>query len=395
MSPMPTHLSVPSQPRPIRRGSRWPRLLLWLVLALAPLPVMAIGRPPMLPAHAWLLVDYATGNVLVEHNADQRLAPASLTKLMTAYLLFERLKTGQIHLSDKVVITPNAAHARGSRVYLRPGTQVTVEDLIKSMLVRSANDATMALAEYAAGSESRFVEEMNQRARTWGLDGTTFVNSTGLDVPGHLSTARDLTRIAAALIRDFPDYYRWFSLRQFSFKDLLLHNSNHLLGRDSAVDGMKTGYTANAGWCLIASGAQRETRLIAAVLGAPTDRWRVEGAKRLLDYGFLNFETHLVYAANRPATQARIWFGDAAVVPLGVPQNLYVTLPRGTYARLRARLAIEQMLYAPVRYGQRLGMLTLQLDDKVYAEYPLIALKEVSAGGVMQRVIDKLQLWLR
>ncbi|MFL6652437.1 MAG: D-alanyl-D-alanine carboxypeptidase family protein [Sulfurifustaceae bacterium] len=379
----------------VRLRRRSSRVSLWFVLALLPLSGFAADRLPMINAHAWLLIDYETGNVLVERNADQRMAPASLTKLMTAYLLFERLKAGQLHLSDKVVISPYAAHVRGSRLRLRPGTEIAVEDLIKSMLVKSANDATTALAEHAAGSEARFVEEMNQRARAWGLDNTTFVNSTGLDVPGHLSTARDLSRIASALIRDFPDYYRWFSLRQFSFKDLLLHNSNHLLWRDSAVDGMKTGYTAQAGWCLIASAQQHETRLIATVLGAPNDHWRVEGAKRLLDYGFLHFETHLVYAANRPATEARIFFGDAAVVPLGVAQNLYVTVPRGMYSRLRARLSIQDMLYAPVRYGQRLGMLTLQLDDRVYAEYPLVALKEISSGGVMQRIIDDLQLSLR
>lgn len=379
----------------LRRRAQRTRWLPWLVLALMPLSAFAADRTPWLPVHAWLLIDYSTGKVLVEHHADQRMAPASLTKLMTAYLVFERLKTGQIHLSDQVVVSPYAAHVRGSRVHLRAGTQVAVEDLIKSMLVKSANDATTALAEYVGGSEARFVEEMNQRAHAWGLDNTTFVNSTGLDVPGHLSTARDLSRIATALIRDFPDYYRWFSLRQFSFKDLLLHNSNHLLWRDSAVDGMKTGYTAQAGWCLIASAQQQETRLIATVLGAPNDRWRVEGAKRLLDYGFLHYETHLVYAANRPATEARIWFGDATMVPLGVAQNLYVTLPRGMYSRLRARLAIQEVLQAPVRYGQRLGMLTLQLDDRVYAEYPLVALKEVASGGVMQRIIDDLQLSLR
>ncbi len=370
---------------------------LWSLLLVSVLssPVLALERPPTVPAHAWLLVDSSTGSVLAERNADVRLAPASLTKLMTTYLVFERLRAGQIHLNDTVSISSFAAHTRGSRMYLKADMQVPVEDLIKSMLVRSANDATVALAEHIAGSEPRFVAEMNLRARAWGLQGTTFINSTGLDVPGHFSTARDLSRIAAALIRDFPDYYRWFSLRDFSFNQITHHNSNRLLWRDDAVDGMKTGYTQHAGWCLIASAQREQTRLIATVLGTPSDRWRVEASKRLLDYGFRNFETHLIYDASRPATEARVWLGDAATVPLGVSQNLYVTLPRGMYARIRTRLTIQDMLYAPVRYGQRLGMLTLQLDDKVYAQYPLVALKEIPTGGLIQRAIDNIQLWMR
>src|SRR5581483_4412078 len=287
---------------------------LWSLLLLSVLssPVLALERPPTVPAHAWLLVDSSTGSVLAERNADVRLAPASLTKLMTTYLVFERLRAGQIHLNDTVLISSFAAHTRGSRMYLKADMQVPVEDLIKSMLVRSANDATVALAEHIAGSEPRFVAEMNLRARAWGLQGTTFINSTGLDVPGHFSTARDLSRIAAALIRDFPDYYRWFSLRDFNFNQITHHNSNRLLWRDDAVDGMKTGYTQHAGWCLIASAQREQTRLIATVLGTPSDRWRVEAGKRLLDYGFRNFETHLIYDASRPATEARVWLGDAA-----------------------------------------------------------------------------------
>lgn len=371
------------------------RLLLLFLIVLSPLHASAIERPPRLSAYGWLLVDSSTGSVLAEHRADQRLAPASTTKLMTAYLVFEKLRAGKIHLNDRVVISHFAAKQRGSRLRLRAGEEVTVEDLLKAMLVRSANDATTALAEHAAGSEFQFVAEMNARVRAWGMTGTTFMNPTGLDAPGHLSTARDLSRIAAALIRDFPMYYHWFSLRNYEHNNRVLYNSNRLLWRDTLVDGMKTGYTAQAGWCLVSSAQHMQTRLIATVLGAGSDRGRVDASKRLLDYGFRNFETRLVYAANHPAMQARVWLGESALVPLGVPENLYVTLPRGMHSRVQAQLAINDDLYAPVRPGQRLGMLTLQLDNRVYAQYPLVALKEIQPGGLVQRAIDNIQLMMR
>lgn len=369
--------------------------LCFLILALLPLAARALEPPPKLPARAWLLVDYATGDVLVSHDANRRFPPASLTKLMTAYLVFEQLHSGKIHLFDTVTISRHAANTRGARIRLKVGEQVSVEDLIKSMLVHSANNAAVALAEYVGGSEAAFVDEMNARARAWGLEGTTFINSTGLDRPGHLSTAQDLSRIAAALIRDFPDYYSWFSLRHFSFNDRLLRNSNRLLWRDDTVDGMKTGYTRHAGWCLVSSANRGQTRLIATVLGARSNWSRVNSSERLLDYGFRNFETHLLYPANRPATEARVWFGETPLVPVGVTQNLYLTLPRGLYPRLETHLSVRDTLYAPVRYGQPLGMLTLKLDNNVYGEYPLVALKGIPSGGLVERTIDDLELWLQ
>ena len=370
------------------------RLLSLLLVFSIPLPAGAVEAPPRLHAQAWLLIDYATGNVLVEHNADRRLPPASLTKLMTAYLVFEQLQVGNIGLEDSVIVSRHAARTRGSRVPLKPGDQVTVEMLIKSMVLRSANNATVALAEYIAGSEAAFVAAMNARARAWGLRGTSFGNSSGLDKPGHLSTARDLSRIAAALIRDFPDYYRWFSLRDFAFNDRVVYNSNGLLWRNAMVDGIKTGYTRHAGWCLIATANQEHMRLIAAVLGAPSDGARVHASQRLLEYGFRNYETRLLYAANRPAVEIRVWRGDSALLPLGITENVYLMLPRGTYARLQTRLHLEDAAYARVRYGERLGVLRLQLDDMLLGEYPLIALKDIRADGMVQRAIDHLQLRL-
>lgn len=374
------------------------KLFTWvcvLVATLAGSNVWALEPAPRIPAQAWLLVDYATGDVLVTHNAERRLPPASLTKLMTAYLVFEQLRAGKIHLNDTVTISQDAARARGSRVRLRAGDQVSVEDLIKSMLVRSANNATVALAEHVAGSEPDFVGMMNARARAWGLTGTSFVDSTGLDRPGHLSTATDISRIAAALIRDFPDYYGWFSLRDFTFNERSIHNSNALLWRDDAVDGMKTGYTRHAGWCLVASAKHDDTRLIATVLGAPSNRARVNASQHLLEYGFRNFETRLLYPANHPATEAHVWYGESESVPIGVTKNLYLTLPRGLYPRVETRLTVGDTLYAPVRYGQPLGVLILTLDDNVFGEYPLVALKEIPSANLVERTFDNFQLWLQ
>jgi len=371
-----------------------PILRIGLLLLLIAGPAVALEKPPRIAAQAWALVDATSGAVLAEHGARRRLPPASLTKLMTAYLVFERLRAGSLTLEERVRVSPEAARTRGSRVPLRAGDEVTVEALIKSMLLRSANNATVALAEHIAGSEARFVDAMNARARAWGLVETHFVNSTGLDRPGHLSSARDLTRIALALIRDFPDYYGWFSLREFDFNDHIVRNSNPLLYADAA-DGIKTGYTRNAGWCLIASAERAPMRLIATVLGAPGRRARVNASRALLDYGFRNFETQLVYRAHAPAAEARVWLGEAVTVPLGVAQDLYVTLPRGRHASLEKLVAVADAPYAPVHLGQPLGSLRLALDGEVYGEYPLVALKDVAVGGAVQQAIDNWRLLMQ
>jgi D-alanyl-D-alanine carboxypeptidase (penicillin-binding protein 5/6) len=365
------------------------------LLVFPPLTLADLEQPPPLAAQAWLLVDYHSGTVLAERDADRPLAPASLTKLMTAYLVLEKLRAGELRLHDPVAVSLHAATAGGAGVFLRPGATATVEDLLKSAVVRSANDATVALAEHVGGSEPRFVELMNARARSWGLSGTRFANSTGLDATGHVSTARDLSRLAVALIRDFPEHYEWFRLREIAVGRLKYYNNNALLWRDPTVDGLKTGFTRAAGWCLVSSARRDGMRLIATVLGASSEAVRVDAAQRLLDYGFGNFETKLLYAADRPTTEVRVWMGEQTKLPLGVRENLYLTLPRGWHPRLRARLTIKQTLEAPVRDGQRIGVLALQLDDKVLAERPLVALREVSPGGWLTRAVDNLLLWFR
>lgn len=351
--------------------------------------------PPAIAAQAWLLVDHDSGRVLAEHNADKPLPPASLTKLMVAYVVFEKLRAGGVQAGDPAHISARAWNTNGARLFLRPETVVPLETLLKGMIVRSANDAAIALAEHLDGNEEKFVATMNDKARQMGLAHTRFANVTGLDREGHVSTARDLTRLASRLINDFPDYYRWFALREFTWQDIRQYNRNALLWRDDGVDGVKTGQTKTAGWCLIASAQRNRMRLIATVLGARDDNGRFDAGQKLLAHGFRRYETRLLYAADVPATRVRVWLGGDSELPLGVGRNLYLTLPRGDHEKLRARLTVPDMQTAPIGRGQPVGRLVLELDQKPYAEYPLVALKEIRAGNALQRGWDKLRLWLQ
>lgn len=369
----------------------------WLAAAaVGAAPAAAAASPPAVAAEAWLLMDHASGQVLAEHAPDRPVAPASLTKLMTAYLLFELLDAGTLRADEPIRISPRAAAMNGSRLQLAAGAEVSLEDLLKGLLVRSANDAAVALAEHAAGEEARFVAAMNVKARQLGLTATHFENPTGLDHAAQRSSARDMTRLASALIRDFPAHYRrYFALREFAFHGVRHYNRNLLLWRNDRVDGIKTGRTQAAGHCLIASAQRDDMRLIATVLGAPSEDARVQGAERLLAYGFDHFETHLVQRRGQPAAYARVWLGAADTVPVGPADSLYVTLPRGTEARLQRRVTLAEELYAPVRAGQKLGALRLDLDGRTLAEHPLVALADLTAGNAVQRAFDRLQLWLR
>ena len=355
----------------------------------------AVDAPPTFNAQAWLLMDHDSGRVLAEHNADKPLAPASLTKLMVAYLVFEQLRAGKLKAEETVRVGAHAAATNGARLFLRPQTTVALETLLQGMIVRSANDATIALAEHLGGDESAFTTSMNDKARQLGLTNTRFTNVTGLDREGHISTARDLTRLASQLVRDFPEYYRWFALREFTWQDIRQHNRNALLWRDGDVDGIKTGQTKAAGWCLIASAQRDRMRLISTVLGAKDDNGRFDAGHKLLEHGFRRYETRLLYAADVPATRVRVWLGDDSELPLGVGRNLYLTLPRGDHEKLRARLTVQDMQTAPIHRGQAVGKLMLELDQQPYAEYPLVALKEIHKGNMLQRGWDKLRLWLQ
>jgi serine-type D-Ala-D-Ala carboxypeptidase (penicillin-binding protein 5/6) len=351
--------------------------------------------PPKFNAKAWLLIDHDSDEVLADHQADLALPPASLTKLMVAYLLFERVQAGTLKLNTTVEVSTNAWKARGSRIFLPPESKASVEMLIKGMIVRSANDATIALVEHVAGTERSFVELMNKKAQALGMPDTVFANATGLSHPGHRSTARDLSRISSRLIRDFPNLYGWFAIKEFGHNSLTHYNRNALLWRDPSVDGVKTGRTQSAGYCLIASAKRERMRLIATVLGAYDENGRVEAGQQLLEYGFRHFETRLLYAARDAATRVRVWMGEDDVLPLGMTQNVYLTLPRGWHNRLQARLTVKAKQIAPIHYGQRIGTLVLDLDAKPLAEYPLVALREVRTGNLFQRAFDSIRLWLQ
>ncbi len=377
------------------------RFLSWLAAATVILllnhPVAAaenVPRAPEIAAKAWLLVDHDSGQVLAAHNAESPLAPASLTKLAVSSVLFQSLRDGKLKLTDRVAVSAHAADAKGARMFLKSGEEVDVEALMKGMLAVSANDATVALAEHVAGNETGFVAQMNTMVRARGLTHTTFVTTNGLPAAGHVSTAHDLTRLASGLLRDFPEYYSWFSIKDLTHHGIRQYNRNALLWRDATVDGFKTGQTREAGYCVVASAKHGDMRLIATVLGAADENARVIAAQQLLDYGFRHYETRMLYPARAPVTRVRVWMGDSSTLTLGPAQNLYLTLPRGWHERVRARLTVKEDQVAPIRAGQTVGVLVIDLDQEPIAEYPLVALTEVAEGNIFQRASDHIRQWL-
>jgi serine-type D-Ala-D-Ala carboxypeptidase (penicillin-binding protein 5/6) len=348
----------------------------------------AAPRAPDVAARAWLLMDHDSGQILAARNAETQVPPASLTKLAVAYVLFQRLREGSLRLSDRVVVSARAADTKGASMFLRPSEQVSVEELLKGMIVVSANDATVALAEHVAGSESTFVAHMNATVRGIGMLHTHFVSTNGLPVVGHISSAHDLARLTSALMQDFPQYYSWFATKDFTHNGIRQFNRNALLWRDPSADGIKTGHTRDAGYCLIGSAKRGNMRLIAVVLGAPDENSRVVAVQQLLDYGFRYFETRLLYAARTAITEVRVWLGDRGALPLGPARNLYLTLPRGWHERARVRLTVKNDQTAPVHADQPIGLLAVDLDSDAIAEYPLIALNDIGRGNVFQRTVD-------
>lgn len=367
--------------------------LFGLVLpARAALPV---PPPPQIEARAWLLIDTASGLPLAEKNADAKVEPASLTKLMTAYLAFAALKEGRLKPEQTLPVSEKAWRAEGSRMFLDPRRPARVDDLLKGVIVQSGNDACIVLAEAIAGSEEGFAAMMNQTAKRLGMTATHFVNSTGLPHPQHLSTARDLARLADALIRDFPEHYKLYALREFTYNGITQPNRNRLLFMDPSVDGVKTGHTERAGHCLIASARRDQRRLLSVVLGAGSDAARAMESQKLLNYGFQFFETVRLYPAGQPVSSLRIYKGKGSEVKVGFLGDFHVTVPRGSAKNIQAQLVTQQPLLAPVRRGQRLGSLRVTVDGESVGDYPLLALEDVAVAGILGRGWDNLLLMFR
>jgi D-alanyl-D-alanine carboxypeptidase (penicillin-binding protein 5/6) len=341
-----------------------------------------------------LLVDFDSGAVLAEANADERLEPASLTKIMTAYVVFRELAAGKVALDDQVPVSEKAWRTPGSRMFIEVGTRVSLEDLLKGMIIQSGNDASVALAEYIAGSEDTFAELMNSHARRLGMSNTHFANSTGLPHEDHYTTPRDIAKVTAATIREFPQWYEWYAVKDFAYNDIKQHNRNKLLWRDDSVDGVKTGHTDAAGYCLVASAEREGMRLISVVMGTSGENARARETQALLNYGFRFFETHRPYEGGSELTRMRVWKGEVEELSVGLAGNLYVTIPRGQYDNLSAQMDLSPRLMAPVASGQQVGRLRISLDGEPVAETDLVALGDVPEGSLWADLRDTVLLWL-
>lgn len=368
-------------------------LLLFVTFTALAAPVdLPMAPPPQLAAKAWLLLDTQSGQSLVEHNADQRIEPASLTKLMSAYLAFAALRQGRIKLTDTVPVSEKAWKAEGSRMFIEPNKPVTVAELLRGMIVQSGNDATIALAEAVGGSEAGFVAMMNKQAQRLGMSNTHFVNSTGLPDARHYTTARDLARLAAAIVRDFPEFYPLYSIKEYTYNGITQANRNRLLWSDPTVDGMKTGHTQGAGYCLIASSQRGTRRLLSVVLGADSEAMRAMESQRLLNYGFQFFDSVRLYAKNQTVATLKVWKGSSNTIKTGFTRDIYLSLPRGQAKDIKASLTTRQPLLAPLVAGQQVGTVTLTLNNKPLAQYPLLALESVSVANMFGRAWDGLRL---
>jgi D-alanyl-D-alanine carboxypeptidase (penicillin-binding protein 5/6) len=373
-----------------------PAALVAALLVCPPLWAAApIPAPPAVKARAYILVDHFSGRVLAQDQAEARAEPASLTKLMTAYVVFSALKEGRLKLTDMVTISEHAWHAEGSRTFVQVGTQIPVDILIKGMIVQSGNDATVALAERVGGSEPAFAQMMNAYARRLGMRSSNFVNSDGLPAPDHYTTAHDVATLANALIRDFPQYYPLFSLREFMWNNIRQGNRNTLLGKDPSVDGLKTGHTDSAGFCLASSANRNGMRLVSVVMGAPSEKAREEASAVLLNYGYTFFETVRVKAAQQTVLKPRVYKSAAEFAAVGVPYDVYATVGRGQAAALHtsAHLSVEPLI-APLPAGKPLGEYVVSDESgTLIARAPLVALAAVPRGGLWTRAVDSVVLW--
>lgn len=354
----------------------------------------AAAQVPDIAASSWLLLDTNSGQILASRDIDKPIEPASLTKLMTAYLVFAALQKNTLMLDKTYTVSQAAYTAGGSRMFIDPKRQVSVDELLHGMIVQSGNDATIALAEAVSGSEAAFVSLMNQEAKRMQLRNTRFMNSTGLPDPQHISTARDMAILATYLINDFPQFYTLYSQHEYTYNGIHQLNRNRLLFIDPTVDGMKTGHTDAAGYCLIASAKRGERRLLSVVLGTASNEARTQESLKLLNYGYQYFDMIKLYDEHQAIGTPQLWKGKQNNLKVGFLRKIYVTVPKGSGTRLKARMAVPQKIIAPIEIGQPIGKLIVSLDDKVIQELPVVALEEVPLAGLFGRTWDTFKLWL-
>jgi len=365
-----------------------------LLLTLVPVHAAPVPAPPSLAATGYLLIDMHSDRVLVEKNAEQRLEPASLTKIMTAHVVFNELKKGNLQLTDMVSVSEKAWKTEGSRMFIEVNTRVSVEDLLKGLIIQSGNDAAVALAEHIAGSEDAFANMMNDQAARLGMRNTHFVNSTGLPDEYLYTTPRDIVKVTEALIREHPELYKLYAMKEFTYNNIRQHNRNNLLWRDESVDGVKTGHTEAAGYCLVSSAQREGMRLISVVMGTTSEKARIRESSALLNYGFRFYETHRLYGAGTALAKTRVWKGARENLPVGLAQDLYVTIPRRQYDKLQARTELQPLVHAPVSKGQTLGEVVIELQGEEVARAPLVAMAEMPEGGIWRSVVDSVLLWM-
>ena len=354
-----------------------------------------IPDPPTFDATSYFLIDFDSGRVLAEKNPDEHMEPASITKLMTAYLVDKAIADGDIALDDMVTISEKAWRMKGSKMFVEVGKEVSVDELMKGLIIQSGNDASVALAEHIAGSESAFAGYMNHQAKVLGMTNTNYVNATGWPDENHYSSARDIAILTRAKIKDFPESYSYYKEREYTFNKIRQFNRNRLLWRDDSVDGVKTGHTEAAGYCLVASAERDEMRLISVVLGTASDKARTQSSQSLLNYGFRYFETHKLYRSDEVLKTAQIWYGDQEQVSMGVGKDIFITIPRGRYRDLDAAMEIDAEISAPVARGQGLGQVVIKLDDEVILEDAIVAMQAVNEGSLIDRAMDSIELMFR
>jgi D-alanyl-D-alanine carboxypeptidase (penicillin-binding protein 5/6) len=384
-----------TQLRSLRDAFSFAVTLTAIALAIPAQALDMVPRPPQVEARSYLLMDANSGQVLVEHDADKPMPPASLTKMMTAYIAEKEIQSGNVTGQDMVPISVRAWKMGGSRMFIKEGTKVPLAQLLKGIIIQSGNDASVAVAEYLAGSEGAFADLMNRQAALLGMSNTHFVNATGWPAENHYTTAHDLAKLARAIIRDYPDHYDLYAQKDFTYNGITQQNRNLLLWRDPSVDGLKTGHTEEAGYCLVASAKQNDMRLISVVMGTDSEGARARESLKLLTYGFRFYETYQAYGADDVLDTPAVWMGKANQVRLGLNDALVLTIPKDSGDRLKAEMTVQPELRAPITKGQSLGTLIVRLDDKILVEKPLVALEEVEEAGFFTKIWDHIVLFFK